>query len=558
MLGAIIGDIIGSRWEFNPTNDYHFELFSDKNSFTDDTICTVAVADALLHESDDYGKFIHKWCRRYPNPMGGYGNSFAKWVKSDNPKPYGSFGNGSAMRVSPIGWWFGQAHELSEEAEKSASCTHNHPEGILEAQAVAFAIFDARWLKSLSGPKLTSEMILLDGLSHGTTPYTGYGKPLELNIEDYRNKFDETCQGTVPVALWIALHSTSFEDAIRQAVSLGADADTLAAIVGSIAEPLWGIPEWMKQKALSYLPDDMKAVISEFHIRIKRLRKLTARCQYYAFGEYNPIEKETQWAYDIEHKWAHELARSFTHADQVKEEMALRFPMNEWQSLADDYDLPVTLVGYIARQLLTKKHKTLKVVVKCLEKYYHMRKAAALKKKQEKEQKLHFMAIMHWKLGLGNFNKQISGESPLPNKSKTATLNDWKTESMPNNSEDVSEVTINFMIPSEPMKIIQKGHIPESQEDHWFMYCDEEYIRYFRSWTGMCSFEAHYIKEGEDYLIDKLRINRNLAEFGVNGDEAGTALFRYLIIAESGGNSEKAWNDYISAWDILEQKYSKK
>lgn len=186
-----------------------------------------------------------------------------------------------------------------------------------------------------------------------------------------------------------------------------------------------------------------------------------------------------------------------------------------------------------------------------------MRKAAALKKKQEKEQKLHFMAIMHWKLGLGNFNKQISGESPLPNKSKTATLNDWKTESMPNNSEDVSEVTMNFMIPSEPMKIIQKGHIPESQEDHWFMYCDEEYIRYFRSWTGMCSFEAHYIKEGEDYLIDKLRINRNLAEFGVNGDEAGTALFRYLIIAESGGNSEKAWNDYISAWDILEQKYSK-
>lgn len=136
--------------------------------------------------------------------------------------------------------------------------------------------------------------------------------------------------------------------------------------------------------------------------------------------------------------------------------MALRFPMNEWQSLADDYDLPVTLVGYIARQLLTKKHKTLKVVVKCLEKYYHMRKAAALKKKQEKEQKLHFMAIMHWKLGLGNFNKQISGESPLPNKSKTATLNDWKTESMPNNSEDVSEVTMNFMIPSEPMKIIQR------------------------------------------------------------------------------------------------------
>ena len=106
MLGAIIGDIVGSRWEFNSTNDYNFEMFSDKNGFTDDTICTVAVADALLHGSDDYGKFIHEWCRRYPHPMGGYGGRFAKWVMSDNPQPYGSYGNGSAMRVSPIGWWW--------------------------------------------------------------------------------------------------------------------------------------------------------------------------------------------------------------------------------------------------------------------------------------------------------------------------------------------------------------------------------------------------------------------------------------------------------------------
>lgn len=106
MLGAIIGDIVGSRWDFSPTNDYNFELFSDKNSFTDDTICTVAVADALLHDSDDFGAYIHKWCRKYPHPMGGYGGRFAKWVMSDNPQPYGSYGNGSAMRVSPIGWWY--------------------------------------------------------------------------------------------------------------------------------------------------------------------------------------------------------------------------------------------------------------------------------------------------------------------------------------------------------------------------------------------------------------------------------------------------------------------
>ena len=120
MLGAIIGDIVGSRWEFNPTNDYDFELFSDKNSYTDATICTIAVADALLHDSDDYGKYIHKWCRKYPHPMGGYGGRFDMWVKSDNPQPYGSYGNGSDMRCSPIGWWFEQPGELAEHAKKSA------------------------------------------------------------------------------------------------------------------------------------------------------------------------------------------------------------------------------------------------------------------------------------------------------------------------------------------------------------------------------------------------------------------------------------------------------
>ena len=160
MLGAIIGDIIGSRWEFNPTNDYNFELFSNKNSYTDDTICTIAVADALLNGSDDYGKYIHHWCRRYPRPMGGYGCRFAQWIKSDNPSPYGSYGNGSAMRVSPIGWWFSDPHEIYDQAKKTAACTHNHEEGILGAQAVSFAIYDARELRRKFGKKLTKEIVL--------------------------------------------------------------------------------------------------------------------------------------------------------------------------------------------------------------------------------------------------------------------------------------------------------------------------------------------------------------------------------------------------------------
>ena len=139
MLGAIIGDIVGSRWEFSPTNNYNFELFSDKNNFTDDTVCTIAVADAILKHKD-YGTTLHEWCRRYPHPMGGYGGRFSGWIEENNPKPYGSFGNGSAMRVSAVGWAFDNEESVLTNAELSAACTHNHPEGIKGAQTVALAI----------------------------------------------------------------------------------------------------------------------------------------------------------------------------------------------------------------------------------------------------------------------------------------------------------------------------------------------------------------------------------------------------------------------------------
>lgn len=265
MLGAIIGDIAGSRWEFNPTNDYDFELFSDKNGFTDDTVCTIAIADALLHGSDDYGTYLHQWCRRYPHPKGDYGGRFAQWVISNHPEPYGSFGNGSAMRVSPIGWWFNDRNELMEQAKKTAECTHNHVEGIKGAQTIALAIHFARIMRRQFSKTIDKEQLkqLIDNIFL----YTVYNTDIEISA--VQNRFDETCQGTVPVALWIIGNSNCFEDAIRRAVSLGADADTLGCIVGSIAEALWGIPEWMKQKALSYLPAEMRAVVSKFHNHTK-------------------------------------------------------------------------------------------------------------------------------------------------------------------------------------------------------------------------------------------------------------------------------------------------
>lgn len=255
MLGAIIGDIVGSRFEFNPTNKYHFDLFTKDCDFTDDTICTVAVADAIMNKKD-FCQCVHEWCRRYPYPKGGYGGRFAMWVHSESPEPYNSFGNGAAMRVSPVSWKAESKVEALDLATKTAAISHNHPEGIKGAQTVALAIYDA-----LHGMDVKS--ILEDCVQ-----FSGYD--INIQLEDVQNKFDETCQGTVPVALWIIGQSTDFEDAIRRAVSLGADADTLGAIVGSIAESIWGIPTDMQIEVLQYLPHEMRSVILHFYNRYVR------------------------------------------------------------------------------------------------------------------------------------------------------------------------------------------------------------------------------------------------------------------------------------------------
>ncbi|MGN1215099.1 MAG: ADP-ribosylglycohydrolase family protein [Candidatus Cryptobacteroides sp.] len=264
MSGAIIGDIAGSHWEFNPTDDYNFEMFSDRNSFTDDTICTIAVADALLNGSEDYGNYIHRWCRKYPCPMGGYGGRFAGWVASDDPKPYNSFGNGSAMRVSPVGWWFSDMEDILKHARMTAECTHNHEQGIIGAQAVASAIYGCRMLSAESGDKVPEKDSIFKALEPALGYYSSKPGEFRIDISEYAGRFDETCQGTVPVALWIVLNSTGFEDAVRQAVALGADADTLGAITGSIAEALWGIPGDIEQAAMAYLQAEMKEVLEKF------------------------------------------------------------------------------------------------------------------------------------------------------------------------------------------------------------------------------------------------------------------------------------------------------
>ena len=276
MLGAIIGDIAGSKYEFNNTFDYDFEMLGERCDFTDDTICTVAIADAILN-GRSYQESLLDWCRRYPSPKGAYGGRFAGWIHSLDPQPYNSFGNGSAMRVSPVAWLFDDLSQVLEEAEKTALPTHNHPEGIKGAKAVAHAIWYFRKSRFSEGSK-DSENEETKGLKNENAKASkdenetiqGFMSIARSYYEDFdtrvypKGKFDETCMDAVPLSFYLLSQASSFEDAIRLAISHGGDSDTIGAIVGSIAEARFGIPQEMKEKALSYLPDDMKDIWKQF------------------------------------------------------------------------------------------------------------------------------------------------------------------------------------------------------------------------------------------------------------------------------------------------------
>lgn len=252
MLGAIIGDIVGSRFEFNNTNSTNFELFTEESAYTDDTICTVAIADAILN-GKSYKDSLLEWCRKYPNPKGAYGGSFARWIHSTDPQPYNSYGNGSAMRVSPIGWAFDNFQQTLLEAHLSASVSHNHPEGIKGAQCVADLIFHLRTGK-----------IDKDAVKRCVKHSFGY-EILPVKQIRETNSFDETCQVTVPQAISCFLEGKDFEETIRLAISIGGDSDTIGAIAGSIAEAYYLIPDNVKHEAINLLPQNMQIIVKQFY-----------------------------------------------------------------------------------------------------------------------------------------------------------------------------------------------------------------------------------------------------------------------------------------------------
>nr|VFJ90617.1 MAG: ADP-ribosylglycohydrolase [Candidatus Kentron sp. H] len=253
MLGAIAGDIIGSvyEYEWNNIKTKAFPLFSQESFFTDDSVLTIALADAILHEKD-YGEIMRQYYRRYPDA--GYGGSFHGWAANPDSGPYNSWGNGSAMRTSPVGYAFHHLNEVLSKAEHYAAFTHNHPEGIAGAQATAATLFLAR--TGASKAEIKSFIV------------QRFGYDLSKSLDEIRSayRFDASCQGTVPQAITAFLESTDYEDAVRGAISLGGDSDTLACITGGIAEAFYGgVPEEIGERAIGILDEELRGVVEAFY-----------------------------------------------------------------------------------------------------------------------------------------------------------------------------------------------------------------------------------------------------------------------------------------------------
>lgn len=334
MLGAIIGDIVGSRFEFNNHKSKGFDLFNDECQVTDDSIMTLAVAKAIMETekiikpslggydyNSEYYKLLESMTIKYMQEIGrkypdcGYGGMFGQWVFSNNPKPYNSFGNGAAMRISPVGFVAMTESETCELSEIVTSITHNHDEGIKGAEATAVAIFMARYgfTKNEIRDKISINYY-----------------PLNFTIDKIRNtyQFNETCQETVPQAIVAFLESTSFEDAIKTAISVGGDSDTLAAITGAIAEAYYGVPEEIIDKALTYLDNDLRWIYDNWcefvgnDIQSSKFKVLT---KY--IGKLSIIESYGEWFIDFENDGTpeHPIQMSFVNYNELVDSFVEEF-----------------------------------------------------------------------------------------------------------------------------------------------------------------------------------------------------------------------------------------
>lgn len=250
MKGAIIGDVVGSVYEFNNTFNYNFPLLSEESTFTDDTICTIAIADAFLNKKP-YAQTLKAWCRKYPNPKGSYGTLFNSWIFSDNPNyKTNSYGNGALMRLSPIGLADIPVTQAIINTQKATTCSHDHEKASFCANVQVMLLRKLRLHKNKEDVSITMK----DAFG------SQWNRFLPL-----KGSFTDTCQNTLPLAAHLFFQSSSFEDAIRLAVSYGGDSDTLAAIVGGMAEAYYGVPEELWFKVEKLLPESMLKIIDQFY-----------------------------------------------------------------------------------------------------------------------------------------------------------------------------------------------------------------------------------------------------------------------------------------------------
>lgn len=594
MLGAVLGDIIGSYYEWNNVKTKDFPLTTSKTRYTDDTVMTLAVAKWLMedptHSEYQLIRCMQKLGRTHIRA--GYGGSFKEWLLSANPQPYGSWGNGSAMRVSPVGLFAEYESEARNLARLTAAVTHNHPEGIKGAEAVAVAVFYNRhlsWQPLEIRKKITKNTI---------ERYFGYN--LNRSLEEIRPtyQFDVSCQGSVPEAIIAYLESESIEDCVRNAISIGGGSDTIAAIACSIfmaGENSGKEGNKWTNTFDKYLPNDLKCIMCEFENFVFPQKP--------TFNSY----VVTDWLYageypgDRNEEKAKLKLRQFkrfgiTHFIDLTEDGELvpyeqlilgirymRFPIVD-QSVPQSIESVQELIKTITR--IHDEHSTNKVYIHCwggvgrtgtivgcflasmlgtdynatikeLERLWADCPKSANRVSPENLEQHNFIAkfieeldkskqtdaILMWTNGLGHMGKAFNREEAMPEKTKTATADSWKTMPMP---EKYAVIRTDIKIPSEAMDIVRKGHIPEAMEDHWFMYCDEEYIRYYRSWTGFCIYEARYEKTEEGYKVTSIKANRFPDQYRGTNDRRDFCMFMYLLLTETGGDGSKFFNEYLS------------